>query len=222
MLGAACISSKGTHRRGSRLLWGLLSTLLLACAAPTRATGPLEREPYRSPDQSFVVNVPRGWKKLESGHPYGDLTTISGVRLVGPVAPGSVPVTISVLHYSGEHLFRTPEEFIHNELNSIVRIDDEHAAPLTERRTARWSGRTFYTKTFELVFLPQLNPQPLPEGVVVELAPPHKRIDMMNQYIVIAAREGFFVLKLSAPEGLMKINQSLFDDITESFQPLLH
>lgn len=221
MRGAACISSKGTPRRGIRLLCGLLATFLLACAAPGTATGSLEREPYRCLDQSFTVSIPRGWTRVENGHPYGDLTTISGVRLMGPVALENGPVTISVLHYSGEHLFRTPEEFIQNELNSIVRIDHEREATLTERRTARWSGRMFYTKTFELVYLPQLDPQPLPEGVVVELAPPNKQIDMMNQYIVIAAHKGFFVLKLSTPDGLTKEYQSLFDDITESFRPLL-
>ena len=221
MQGAARSKPKGSLGKGFLCVLGLMATFLMACAAPTTAPGTVAFEPYRSPDQSFTVSVPQGWARTEDGHPYGDLTQISGVRLTGPGNAAGVPITISVLHYSGEHLFKTPEEFIHHEQNSIIRIDPDRQDFLRSCRVAgRW-GRTFQIKTFELVYERPFLAPPLHEGVVYELVPPHKQIKMRDRYVVLPARTGYFVLKYRAPQDIMNEYISLFDGMIESFHPLL-
>jgi hypothetical protein len=159
---------------GLRLLLSLALASTVACTTTTLATKSLKVkvESYSAPDQSFTVFVPKDWKKEEHGHPYGDLTQISGARLTGPNNPDGVPVTISILHYSGTHLFKTPEAFIQNQINSIVRIDYDREVTVTDIKIAGRAGKAFQIKTFELVYFPQHGLPPLQEGVVYEIAPP--------------------------------------------------
>ena len=182
---------------------------------------PGERTSYTSPDHSFTILVPRDWEKSETGHPYGDLTRITGVRLTGPSGPEGVPDLISVLHYSGEHLFRTPEQFIQAQLNSMGRIDYDREAPVTSIKTAGRSAKTFRIKTFQLVYLPWPEPPPMNDGVVYELSPPHRQVDLLDQYIVLPASQGYFVLRYRAPETRYKEDQVLFEGVVGSFQPLI-
>jgi hypothetical protein len=180
-----------------------------------------ERESYISPDHSFTVMVPKDWEKSETGHPYDDLTRIVGVRLTGPGRPEGVSGLISVLHYSGEHLFRTPEEFIHAQLNSIGRIDYNREATVSSIMIAGRPGKTFWIKTFQLVYLPQFKPPPMKDGVVYELSPPHRQVDLQDHYIVLPASRGYFVLRYRAPETRYKEDQVLFEGVVGSFQPLI-
>ena len=219
----ADISRKQHHPRGIMPFLSLMAAFLLACVAPATPTKPNsgEGDNYNCADNSFTVIVPKDWKKTESGHPYGDLTQISGVRLTGPINPDDVPATISVLHYSGKHIFKTPDEFIHNELNSIVRIDYDRNAPISAIKIAGRPGKIFKIKTFELVYFPQPKMPPMPEGVVYELVPPHKQVDMMEQYIVVPASQGYFVLRYRSPVKLVPEYQRIFEKVVESFRPLL-
>ncbi len=219
----ADISRKQHHPRGIMPFLSLMAAILLACVAPATPTHPnsAKGEIYNCADNSFTVIVPKDWKKTESGHPYGDLTRIAGVRLTGPNNPDDVPATISVLHYSGEPIFKTPDEFIDNQLNSIVRIDFDRKPLITDSKIAGRPGKTFQIKTFELVYFPQPKLPPMPEGVVYELAPPHKQVDIMEQYIVIPASQGYFVLSYRSPVKLVPEYQSIFAKVVGSFRPLL-
>jgi len=175
--------------------------------------------PFTASDQSFSFELPQGWKGTEKGHPYGDLTPIFGVRLSGPIGPDGVAATISVLHYSGEDRFTTPEEFIRNKLNSMVRIDDTWAVPITDTKVAGRPAKAFQIRSFKLVYLPQAAVQALPEGVVAEMNPPHKQIDMVAQYLVVPASKGYFVLGLCAPEKSVEEHRRTFDRVVGSFHP---
>jgi hypothetical protein len=206
------------------LVLGLLALPLMSGNAAAVAAAPSaagERESYTSPDHSFTVLVPKDWEKSESGHPYGDLTRITGIRLTGPRTPEGVPALISVLHYSGEHLFRTPEEFIQAQLNAIGRIDYDREATVSSIKMAGRPGKTFFIKTFQLVYLPQPEPPPMKDGVVYELSPPHRQVDLLDRYLVLPASQGYFVLRFRAPETSYKEDQALFEDLAGSFQPLL-
>lgn len=209
---------------GSLLALGFLSLAPLPGGAVSLAaivSVPGEHESYTSPDHSFTVLVPKSWEKSETGHPYADLTRIFGVRLTGPNGSEGVPDLISILHYSGEYLFRSPEEFIQAQLHSIGRIDYDRDAPITSIKTAGRSGKTFQIKTFQLVYLPRPEPPPMRDGVVYELSPPHRQVDLLDQFIVLPASQGYFVLRYRAPATRYKEDQTLFEDIVGSFRPLL-
>lgn len=197
----------------------LLSAVSLVCVAQPPITKPRASTTtnYTATDQSFSISVPKDWKQDEKGHPYGDLTPIFGVRLTGPVGADDVAVTISVLHYSGAHLFRTPDEFIHNKLNSMARIDYDRKAAITATRVAGRTGKAFHIKTFKLVFLPGPAMPPMRDGIMYELSPPHKQIDMLEQYLVIPASKGYFVLGYSAPEKMVEEYRATFDKMVGSF-----
>jgi hypothetical protein len=209
------------HRSGLHLFLGVLLASTLACATPFTRPNAMNVESYNALDHSFTVMVPKDWKKEEHAHPYGDLTQISGARLTGPDNPAGVPVTISILHYSGTHLFKTPEEFIQNQLNSIVRIDYDQEAAVTAIKLAGRPGKSFRIKTFELVYFPQQGLPPMQEGTVYEIVPPHKQVDMLEQYLVSPAREGYFVLSYRAPMSLVEDFQKTFEQVVRTFQPHL-
>ena len=208
--------------RYPQLVPGLLMAVLVACApaAPSPGTVANRADVYTCQDHSFTATLPQDWKREEDRHPYGDLTRITGVRLASAPTAEGVPVTISVLHYSGEGLFKTPDDFIRNELNSIARTDYDQPAPLREIRIAGRTGRTFQMKTFELVRLDGFEAPPGKEGVVYELAPPHRRVEMLERYIVLPAREGYFVLGCRSPERVAGEYQRVFEAVARSFRPL--
>lgn len=213
------------HRQKGGVLLGL--SLLLAPSVASTATPPVPTpdvsttETFTASDQSFTFVLPKNWKKNEKGHPYGDLTPIFGVKLSGPMEPNGVPITISVLHYSGERRFTTPDAFIHNKLNSLVRIDYEREALITDTKVAGRPAKAFRIKTFKLVYLPQLAMSPMREGIVYELSPPHKQIDMVERYLVVPASKGYFVLSYCAPERMVEEHRGVFDQVVGSFQPQL-
>ena len=211
------------QRRGIRLFLSLMAAFLMACttAAPTAKPIAGKGANYTCPDNSFTAIVPKDWEMAEREHPYGDLTKISGVRLISPVTPEGAPVTISILHYSGEHLFRTPDEFIHDKLNSIARIDFDREAPITEIKIGGRQGKTFQIKSFDLIYLHQLGNPPMQEGVVYEIVPPHKQIDMLEQWIIIPASKGYFVMGYRSPVKLVEEFQGVFETVVGSFHPLL-
>lgn len=199
------------------VLWSAVS---LVCVAQAPITKPMASTTtnYTATDQSFSISVPKDWKQDEKGHPYGDLTPIFGVRLTGPVGPDEVPITISVLHYSGEHLFKTLDEFIHNKLNSMARIDYDRKPTITATKVAERTAKAFQIKTFKLVYLPRPTLPPMRDGVVYELSPPHKQIDMLEHYLVVPASKGYFVLGYCAPEKMAEEHRGAFDALVGTFQ----
>jgi hypothetical protein len=216
------------HRGGLALALGLLGAATLACVtAPPGAKPELSRpevtrpEPFTASDHSFRCEVPEGWERAEGGHPYGDLTPIFGVRLTGPKGADEVSPTISVLHYSAERLFKTPDEFIHSKLNSMARLDHDRMAPVRATTVAGRPAKAFQIRTFKLVYLPQPARPPLRDGIVYELAPPHRQVDLVEHCVVVPASRGYFVLSYSAPQAMFEAFQGTFDRVAASFQPQL-
>ena len=199
---------------------GLMAGVLLAGVAAAAAP-PETFETYRAPDGSFTVTLPKGWEKHEGGHPYGDLTPISGVRLTGPKGADGAPATLSALHYSGERLFRNPDEFIQRQLDSMRRIDRDQKPAITGIEVAKRPARRFQIKTFELVYLPHPALPPVREGVVYEIAPPSRQVGMVDQFIVIPASKGYFVLGYRAQDGEAGEHQETFARMAGSFSPQL-
>ncbi len=178
-------------------------------------------ESYTSQGDSFTIAIPLNWKKIEKDHPYGDLTRISGIRLIGPKNKDGAPITISVLFYGGDGIFATDEAFIRNQLNSIVRIDYDKQAVIHDTTIAGRVAKQFQIETFELIYLPAWDPPPMKEGLVYEIAQPSKKVAMARQFIVVPARKGFYVLNYTAPEDIMERYKKVFEKVAASFEPRL-
>ena len=180
-----------------------------------------EYEKYTSQENYFSVAIPRDWTKKEKDHPYGDLTKISGIRLTGPRNKDGAPITLSVLYYSGERFFTTTEAFIRNKLNSMVRIDYDKETVILDIALAGRPGKKFQIKTFELVYLPMREIPPTVEGRVYEIVPPHIQVNMIQQFIVIPAQKGFYVLNYGVPEDMAEEYKHVFEKVVASFEPHL-
>lgn len=201
----------------------MMMALLMSCATlpPSAAPEAGHVEPYTCPDHSFTVAIPKDWEKTEKGHPYGDLTTIAGVRLTGPKNKDGAAILVSILHYSGDGIFPSDREFIVRALNSLVRTDDDTQTVIAAATIAGMPGKTFRIKTFQLIHLPMKNGPPLRGGIVYELAPPSREVRMIQEYIVLPVKKGFFVLGYGAPEDIAEEYRWVFEKITGSFRPHL-
>jgi len=198
----------------------IIVMLLLLPAASFAAQAVSLYEKYACPGNYFTALVPKEWGRTEQGHPYGDMTKVSGVKLSGPTSRDGAPVSLSLLYYSGEKHFTTSGAYISTELNSPVRIDyDEKKVPadivIAGRRAV-----TFSLKTFELVILPGWHAPSRPEGDprIYEIAPPSKQVTMVEKFIVIPGGKGFYVLHYRAPEDSAEEYQSVFEKVTGSFE----
>jgi len=178
-------------------------------------------EKYTAPEGVFRVAIPRNWEKKESGHPYGDLTRISGIRLTGPKNKAGAATTISVLHYSGEKVFVTPDAFIRSQLNSMARVDYDREAVIHDVSLAGRPARQFQIKVSELIYLPMRKWPPQKEGRVYEIVPPYIQVTMIREIIVIPMQAGYCVLSYNSPEDVAKPYRGVFEKVAGSFEPLL-
>jgi len=180
-----------------------------------------EYERYASQENYFNVGIPKDWKRKEKDHPYGDLTKISGTRLTGPMNKDGASIILTVLYYSGDGIFPNAEAFIRNKLNSMVRIDYDREAAVIDVALAGRTGKKFQIKTFELVYLPMRDRPPAVEGRVYEIVPPHIQVNMIQQFIVIPAQKGFYVLNYGVPEDMAEEYKHVFEKVVASFEPHL-
>jgi hypothetical protein len=151
------------------------------------------------------------------------MTRVAGAKFEGPRSDAGVAASIALYWYSGERGFTTSDSYINARLGSMVREDAEHERATTDVQVAGRKATGFTIKTFELVMLP---PDRLDAGKdddprVYERAVPSRKVIMDDQYIVLPATKGFFVLHYRAPETIAASYRILFDEVVASFVPLV-
>lgn len=134
----------------ARLILSFAASLLIVSSVPASAAASAvgDYEKYTSEDNAFSVVIPKDWHRQEKGHPYGDLTKITGARLTGPKNKDGAAVTMSVLYYGGEDIFKTPDDFIRGMLNHMVRVDHGTQTAVTDVSIAGRQAKKFRIKTF--------------------------------------------------------------------------
>lgn len=203
--------------------------VLAAFQSPASASGKPEGsallniayKKYVSEDNFFVVLIPGGWDKEERNfsHAYSNTgDKIRGVELSGPQSKDDVRLTISVLHYEYGQFFKNYGRYISLKTGSFTRIAPEKNVPVTNTAVAGKEAKTFEIEKFELVQLP-FEPPPFKEGIVYEIAPPSKKVTVIDRYIVVPAEKGFYVLNYRAPADMAKEYESVFNKIISSFEP---
>jgi hypothetical protein len=172
-------------------------------------------EKFECPKGKFSVSVPKGWDPIES-YPYKIDDTVSGIMLRGPENPQGAPMTISVLHYEGTGSIQGAQHYIKKVLFNPTRTDAEVEIKFSDVEIAGIKGTTFTFKKFYLVMLPFEAP-PMKEGVMYEMNPPSKRVEMIVKYIVIPAKPGFYSFAYEASEDMFKDFSPVFDAVVKSF-----
>jgi len=172
-------------------------------------------EKFDCPEGKFSVSVPVGWSHHES-FPYGIDDTVNGVMLEGPENPQGAPMTMAVLHYAGTGKIEGAQEYMRRVLFNPTRTDADKEIKFTDIVVAGIKGTTFTFRKFHLVILP-FDAPPMEDGVMYELAPPTRRVEMTVRYVVIPAKPGFYSFMYEAPDDLYKDFTGVFDTVVKSF-----
>lgn len=178
-------------------------------------------EKYISEDNFFAVSIPAGWDKEEKNFSRAYTNTgdkVRGVELSGPRNKDEARLTISVLYYEYGQFFKNHGRYISLKTGSFTRLAPEKNVSVRDMAVAGKEAKTFEIEIFELIPLP-FRPPPFKEGIVYEIAPPSKKITVIDRYIVIPAKRGFYVLNYRSPEDMAKEYESVFDRIVSSFEP---
>jgi hypothetical protein len=151
------------------------------------------------------------------------MTRVAGATFEGPMSDAGVTALIALYWYSGERSFTTPDSYIEARLASMVREDTEQGRAPADTQVAGRKGTGFTMKTFELVMLPhdRLIAGKDDDPRVYERMAPSRKVIMVEQYIVLPASKGFFVLHYRTPETIAEAYRPLFDKVVASFEPLV-
>jgi hypothetical protein len=172
-------------------------------------------EKFDCPEGKFSVSVPKGWDPMDS-YPYKIDDTVRGIMLLGPENPEGAPITISVLHYAGMGSIEGAEHYIKKVLFNPTRLDAEAETKFSGIEVAGIKGTTFTFRKFHLVMLP-FDAPPMEEGVMYEMNPPFRKVDMIVRYIVMPAKPGFYSFSYEAPEDMYEGFSGVFDTVVKSF-----
>lgn len=206
----------------------VMLAVMALLSSPASASEPLPAfEKYQCEGDHFRSQVPTGWTRSVRTAPYADMTRVAGARFDGPPTGEGVPASIALYWYSGEKSFTTSESYIKARLGSMVREDAERGDVTEKVKIAGRNGTAFQITTFELVYTsPSLTGKPAEEKPWImyrrqsERIAPSVTVYMDEQYMVLPAAKGYFVLHYRAPVSAVERYQAIFDRVTASFEPL--
>ncbi len=196
--------------------------LVLLSAPAYSGEGLPEFRTYACEGGHFRALVP-AWTRSVQNAPYADMTRVAGARFDGPPTGEGVPASIALYWYSGEKSFTTPQSYINARLGSPLREDTDRGFVTEEVKVAGRKGTAFRIRTFELLWKPELAPDGGEDGkpFIYDRRAPSTKVIMDEQYIVVPASKGFFVLHYRVPESLFGSYQPVFEKVTASFEPLV-
>lgn len=173
-------------------------------------------EHYTAKNELFSVDIPKGWDKKESGFPYEYKgINIIGVKLSGPYNPDAAKVKISLLYYEYGDFFEDYRHYIYMQQNTMTRMDLDKKTVFSKTMVNDKNAIAFEIQTFELIVQYPFDMPTMEEGVKYEFVPPSKKVAMIEKFIIIPAKRGFFVLHYDTPEDM-------FDDCGEVFTQIVN
>ena len=198
---------RGLYVLLTMFLTGLVFTSLLF-AAPEKVT-PAEKETFENficYNSCFTASIPSDWVRYEDIMD-SEATREYGVDLRGPKNADGAYVTIDIIYYAPDHdMFKTAEDFIRANANlrETLKAQGESVTPVTTTQIAGRDAVQFDKKA--ILFLPFDSADP-------------KKIMMFERLIIMKGKEGFYLLKYSAPEDLAAQYLKVFDQVAASFKP---
>ncbi|MCX5791965.1 MAG: hypothetical protein NTY45_07075 [Elusimicrobia bacterium] len=161
--------------------------------------------PYVIEGGHYKIDFPKGWQVSRSAV-YDKAEKVFGAEAVDPRGADGVPVRISADYYTaGNLLFKSQQEYIDsNSKPAVLALPDDKFGPV---KTAEVAGRR--ASVFE-----KESARLLPHG-----SPDAKKYPVLERTAVISAKEGFYVVKLTAPKARAAASRKLFEAALKSFRP---
>jgi hypothetical protein len=200
----------------------LFSSLLFSADCAVKQYGELEAnskiELYEAKEKLFSVLIPSSWSKSESGFDYDFREgNITGVKLVGPKNNIGAEVKISVVYYEYSRSMSNYSEYVALVQNTPTREDFPKKEIYKKIVVGGKKAFSFQMKTFDLIFEHSFIKPPDTEADY-RLEPPHKKVSMLEKYIIIPAKHGFFALHYESPKDIHKECEPVFHKITNSMR----
>ncbi|OGR50411.1 MAG: hypothetical protein A2049_03000 [Elusimicrobia bacterium GWA2_62_23] len=178
---------------------------LLVTLAPAVCAGeaaPPAMEKFVCDGNVFTAMVPSDWEKEEEIIA-GRQEKQYGVDLY---SPGEKPAgAVSLIYFGPDHpRFKTWEKYLATLRDTKDGIQGEVVGKLTDTVVNNRYAKTFDKKTF--AFIPPYAPEP-------------EKIEMLERYVIIPAKKGFYALSFKSPKGEAKRHLAVFEKILKSFKP---
>jgi hypothetical protein len=134
---------------------------------------------------------------------------VYGTDIVGPAGAEGIAPSISVKYYARRNtLFRSAEEFVRIHSRPIVGLgaSGDKYGPVTAIKLAGRAASRFERRKSAFTRPRQVK---------------NKKIPVFESYIVLPAKDGFFVLNYYSALSEAKANLPAFEGVTSSFEPLV-
>lgn len=198
----------------------LFSSLLFCADCTVKQYGESEAsgkmELYEAKDKLFSVLLPSSWNRSESGFDYDFRDgNITGVKLVGPKNNVGAEVKISIVYYEYSRSMSNYSDYVALVQNTPTREDFPKKELYKKMVVGGKKAFSFQIKTFDLIFEQSFN-RPPDTGADYKFVPPHTKVSMVEKYIIIPAKHGFFALHYDAPQDMRKECDPIFGKIADS------
>lgn len=162
-------------------------------------------EQYSMEGNHFKCAFPKGWA-ISRDTIADKVEKVYGAEAVGPRTKEGAPVRISVDYYSQENtLFRDSSEYLdRNTKEGIIKIKEDKYGPVKDVTVAGLKGKIFERETS--IYLPPNNPMSV-------------KVAIKEKVSVLAAKEGFYVLRYYAPLSMYAKHLPAYDKALKSFSP---
>lgn len=181
-------------------------------------SGEKEFKEYISEGNYFRCILPSDWQKMENYFGLSqDEKKVYGIDIFGPGIKDGPRASISAKYYAkGNLLHKTADQFIrlHSQPALGFVLEGNEYGPVTETVVAGRKAKTFERQVFE--FIDHVY-DPKSGRFYTPIDP--KKIPVIEKFIVIPAKEGFYVLRYYAPSEIAEANIKAFEQVVNSFKP---
>lgn len=171
--------------------------------------------PYVSPGNYFTCLLPEGWRTNESSDPGRDATRVYGVEVYH--GNSDHKVAISVKYYAADNsLYKSVDRFIEVHSKPVfggLEQEGEKYGPVQEVLVKGVKAKVFERALYEFEDH-VLDPA---SGRYYEPMTP-KKFQMVERYVVVPAKAGFFVLQYRVSPEELKVREEIFTRVMESFE----
>jgi len=151
----------------------------------------------------FSCSTPRNWTIDYDSAP-AESDAVYAVELTSKTPGMPLPHIIHVAYYSKENgEFSGYSDYVSKNSKNLFKIRDNKYWPVRKASLSGREAKTFERETF--VYLP-------PEK------PSAKKYYLKEKFIVLDAKEGFFVLKYTAPKAQYKTHLKTFQKVADSLK----
>jgi hypothetical protein len=199
----------------------LLCFMLLAPAFNDKAYSdekPDAFEEYISDGNYFKCLLPKGWSRSEAPDYSRDASKVYGIEVYQGGAKRRI--AISVKYYAAENkLHKSAEKFIGIHSRPLFggpEMEGEKYGPVKEILIKGGKAKIFERERYEFedhVY------NPVSGRYYEPISPP--KFSMVERFVVLPAKEGFYELRFKAPPDTVKSHEGIFQSVLDSFDPLI-